>query len=141
MSNNLAKELTADSIYKEIAHGDNEHRSWLKTKLDSLFSVRAKVQQGVLIPSPIMPQTEIVFYVVEITPYFGYEVVFAGTPVDCQEFAKDRFREPVGLYNHHVIQEDRIVHIVSKTMVDVIVQLTVEAGELGTSQRKDNALQ
>lgn len=95
------------------------------------YHSKAKRQEGALIPKPIMPQAETVFYVVEITPYNGYEVVFAGTPVDCQEFAEDHFRESVGLYNHHVIQEDLIVHIVSKTMVDTIMQLTGEAYELG----------
>ena len=28
---------TADTIYNEIAHGDDQHKKWLRNKLDELF--------------------------------------------------------------------------------------------------------
>ena len=43
--------VTADSVYAAIAHGDDEHRSWLREALDAHFA-------GLPVPPPRGKGTE-----------------------------------------------------------------------------------
>lgn len=69
---------------------------------------------------PIMPQSEHIFYVVDITPSFGYEVVFSGTADKCIKWQSDNGRGKIPLYQQVEIDEDMITSIQSKTMIDVV---------------------
>jgi len=72
------------------------------------------------ISRPIMSQQELTFYVLDITPYFGYEVVMKGPVQECLNWAAKHYRQRIGLYNIYKIQEDLLCCIVSKSMVEAI---------------------
>ena len=69
---------------------------------------------------PIMPQLELIFIVVDITPAFGYEYIYSGTAEECIQWQKDNGRGDIPLYNQIEVDEDMITSIQSKAMIDAI---------------------
>jgi len=68
---------------------------------------------------PIYPNSESIFCIVEITPYFGYEVVFSGSPYETLLEARKSIPD-IELYQVTRKSDDMFLLVTSKLLADTV---------------------